>query len=176
MSKLGVHLGIRKKDWDEYAKQRGRTPSLLAAMVLKQILDSEKECAPIFKIEQQKEWGVKKPLKLMLYESEMQALDAFVEHDGTTRQGFVVGVIRAHMANEPQYSTEEVLALRESNAQLRKIGVNLNAIAKRLNQGHLETSGIVEALNGLQSMIEQHTSMVTQTINPGFMRYRIKRG
>ncbi|MGL4766462.1 MAG: plasmid mobilization relaxosome protein MobC [Formosimonas sp.] len=176
MSKLGVHLGARKHDWDEYAKQRGRTPSLLAAMVLKQILDSEKAGAPIFKIEQQKEWGVKKPLKLMLYESELQALDAFVEHDGTTRQGFVIGVIRAHMANEPQYSTEEILALRESNAQLRKIGVNLNAIAKRLNQGHLETSGLNEVLNGLQSMIEQHTSMVSQTINPGFMRYRIKRG
>ena len=176
MSKLGVHLGVRKQDWDEYAKQRGRTPSLLAAMVLKQILDSEKEGAPIFKIEQQKEWGIKKPLKLMLYESEMQALDAFVEYDGSTRQGFVISVIRAHMVNEPQYSTEEVLALRESNAQLRKIGVNLNAIAKRLNQGHLETSGILEAIDGLQSMIEQHTSIVTQTINPGFMRYRIKRG
>lgn len=176
MSKLGIHLGTKKQDWDEYAKKRGRTPSLLAAMVLKQILDAEKEGAPIFKIEQQKEWGVKKPLKLMLHESEIQALDAFVAHDGTTRQGFVIGVLRAHMVKEPQYSTEEVLALRESNTQLRKIGVNLNAIAKRLNQGNIETSDLLEALGGLQAMIEKHTSIVTETINPGFMRYRIKRG
>ena len=49
------------------------------------------------------------------------------------RNQTLIAIIRSFVANEPQYTQEEIVVLRESNSELRKIGVNLNQIAHRTN-------------------------------------------
>ena len=59
MQVLGVWLGRRKIEWDEYAKNLGLTSSALAAQVIKNTMDVRGQTAPVFVVEQQKEWGQK---------------------------------------------------------------------------------------------------------------------
>jgi hypothetical protein len=175
MSKIGVHLGAEKSSWVNYAKSKGHTPSGLAALIIKQVLLSEKIGKPIFQAEQKKEWGATERVEMRFNKTELAALDALVEFEGTTRQGFLIGLFRAHIANEPQYSTDEVLALRQSNTALRKIGTNLNMIAKSFNQGEFNFLELSEEIGQLQKIIEHHTTQVSATLNPSLMRYKIRR-
>ena len=175
MSKIGVHLGADKSAWVDYAKSKGYTSSKLAALILKQILESEKIGKPIFQTESKREWGATTRIEMRLNQSELEALDAFVEHEGKTRQGFLIGLFRAYIANEPQYSIDEVLALRQSNTALRKIGANLNMIAKSFNQGNFNISELSQEIVELQKIIEQHTIQIGEALNPSIWRYKINK-
>ncbi len=175
MSKIGVHLGADKSAWVDYAKSKGYTSSKLAALILKQILESEKIGKPIFQTEPKKEWGATTRIEMRLNQSELEALDAFVEYEGQTRQGFLIGLFRAYVASEPQYSTEEVLALRQSNTALRKIGANLNMIAKSFNQGNFNISELSQEIAELQLIFEKHTAIVSGALSPSLRRYKINK-
>lgn len=176
MSKMGVHLGADDKEaWIAYAKARGQTPSALTALIIKQVLKSEKDGKPIFKTEQKKEWGATERIEMRFNKSELSALDTIVEFEGTTRQGFLIGLFRSFIASEPQYTTEEVIALRRSNSLLRSIGTNLNMIAKSFNRGDFNISELSEEIERLNETIEEHTRYVSDTLNPSLMRYKIRR-
>lgn len=175
MSKIGVHLGSDKDAWVAYAKSRGQTSSGLAALIIKQILESEKEGKPIFGTEAKKEWGATERIEMRLNKSELTALDSIIDFEGTTRQGFLIGLFRSFIASEPQYTTEEVIALRKSNSLLRSIGTNLNMIAKSFNRGDFNISELSEEIERLNETIEEHTRYVSDTLNPSLMRYKIKR-
>ena len=173
MQVLGVWLGRRKIEWDEYAKNLGLTSSALAAQVIKNTMDVRGQTAPVFVVEQQKEWGQKKTLNLKLSASEMQALEELAVHEGVKKQRFVIGLLRASMANEPQHSTDELMALRESNTQLRKIGVSLNAIAKQLNQGMTVNGSFDKVADKAMGEIKNHTEHVSALLNSSEQRWRL---
>lgn len=174
MQVLGVWLGQRKIEWDAYARSLGLTSSALAAQVIKNTMDVKGYAAPVFVVEQQqKEWGQKKTLNLKLSESEMQALEKMAAHEGVKKQRFVIGLLRASMANEPQHSTDELMALRESNTQLRKIGVSLNAIAKQLNQGMTVNGSFDKVADKTVSEIKKHTEHVSALLNSSEQRWRL---
>ena len=177
MQVLCVWLGQRKTEWDEYAKNLGLTSSALAATVIKRAMDVSGQTAPVFVVEQQKEWGQKKTLNLKLSESEMQALEEMAAQEGVKKQRFVIGLLRASMANEPQHSTDELMALRESNTQLRKIGVSLNAIAKQLNQGMTVNGSFDKVADKTVGEIKKHTEHVGALLNSSEQRWQlIKKG
>ena len=173
MQVLGVWLGQRKTEWDEYAKNLGLTSSALAAQVIKNTMDVRGQAVPVFVVEQQKEWGQKKTLNLKLSASEMQALEEMAAYEGVKKQRFVIGLLRASMANEPQHSTYELLALRESNTQLRKIGVSLNAIAKQLNQGMTVNGSFDKVADKAMDEIKKHTEHVSALLNSSEQRWRL---
>lgn len=174
MQVLGVWLGQRKTEWDEYAKNLGLTSSALAAQVIKNTMDVRVQIAPVFVVEQQqKEWGQKKTLNLKLSVSEMLALEELAAHEGVKKQRFVIGLLRASMANEPQHSTDELMALRESNTQLRKIGVSLNAIAKQLNQGMEFNGSFDKVADKTVGEIKNHTEHVSALLNSSEHRWRL---
>lgn len=79
---------------------------------------------------------LKKPhaLKLLLKESENAALVRIAQAQGVSRQQLVIGLIRSVAAVEPQFSKDETQVLYTATWELRKIGVNINQIAKRLNE------------------------------------------
>ena len=172
---LAVWLGKNKNDWEKYAEGKGYTPSSLAAVVLRNIVQAEKKGAPIFETEHQTDFGKKIPVQTNFTSSELSALDEFADFEGKTRQKFIIGLFRAYMVNEPQYTTSEVLALRESNKQLRSIGNNLNMIARALNQNDLTGLDVLKnEISLLRESISEHTKQVVQTMNPSIYRYQIR--
>ena len=175
MKTLSVWMGNRKPEWDEHARILGMSSSALAAKVMKNAMDISGLTAPVFVVAQQKEWGKKKTLNLKLSESEMQALEDLAAHEGMKKQGFVIGLLRITMARELQYSTDELMALRESNTQLRKIGVSLNAIAKHLNQGGDASGSFDKVVEKTKSEIQQHTEHVSGLLNSSAQRWRLMR-
>lgn len=173
---LAVWLGKNKDDWEKYAEGKGYTPSALAAIVLRNIVRAEKKGAPIFQTEHETEFGKKIPVQTNFTLSELAALDQFASFEGKTRQKFIIGLFRSFVANEPQYTDKEVIALRESNRQLRSIGSNLNMIARALNQNDFgAVIDLTEQIAKLRQTIDEHTRQVGQTINPSAHRYQLKR-
>ena len=73
-------------------------------------------------------------LKLLLKESENAALTRIATSQGVSRQQFVIGLIRMAAASEVQFTKDETQALYAATWELRKIGVNINQIARRLNE------------------------------------------
>lgn len=109
-------------------------------------------------------------------QSEYDALNEIIEHEGCTQQGFLIGLFRAFVASEVQFTTDEVLALREANTQLRKLGVNINAIAKQLKQGNVQVDGSFEKMaEAITKRIEQHTHKVNELINSSEHRWKLIR-
>lgn len=109
-------------------------------------------------------------------QSEFDALSEIIEHEGCTQQGFLIGLFRAFVASEVQYTTDEVLALREANTQMRKWGVNINTIAKQLKQGNLQIGGSFEKMaEAITERIVQHTKAVNELLNASERRWKLIR-
>ena len=109
-------------------------------------------------------------------QSEFEALNEIIEHEGCTQQGFLIGLFRAFVASEVQYTTDEVLALREANMQLRKLGVNLNALVKELKKGNAPVDGSFEKMaEFITKRIEQHTQKVNELLNASEHRWKLIR-
>lgn len=73
-------------------------------------------------------------LKLLLKESENAALTRISTAQGMSRQQLVIGLIRMAAASEAQFTKDETQTLYAATWELRKIGVNINQIARRLNE------------------------------------------
>jgi hypothetical protein len=115
-------------------------------------------------------------VEMRFKQSEFEALNEIIEHEGCTQQGVLFGLFRAFVASEVQYTTDEVLALREANMQLRKIGVNVNAIAKQLKQGNVQVDGSFEKMaEFITKRIEQHTQKVNELLNASEHRWKLIR-
>ena len=69
--------------------------------------------------------------------------------------------------------TKELEVLGESNYQLYSIGRNLNQLAKRLNEGHLEPV-TVERIEELRKAIREHTDAVNRAISASYDRWEIE--
>ena len=64
-----------------------------------------------------------------------------------------------HLAKEPVPTTKEVQALRDSNYQLHKLGVNINQVAKAINSGSA-TSLTLKELQNISDTIDNHFGKV----------------
>ncbi len=97
------------------------------------------------------------------------------------RNQTLIAIIRSFVANEPQYTHEEIVVLRDSNSELRKIGVNLNQIAHRTNSINFDRVSdgetvkellkrTIKRTDELSHTIDEHVAKVWAIINAG--RYR----
>ena len=97
------------------------------------------------------------------------------------RNQTLIAIIRSFVANEPQYTQEEIVVLRDSNSELRKIGVNLNQIAHRTNSIDFDRVSdgetvkellkrMIKRTEDLSNTIDEHVAKVWAIINAG--RYR----
>ena len=72
-------------------------------------------------------------LTVRLQEEERQALLAASQARGVTPSTWVRALAVAHLARRPQWNTAEVDALRDLAAEVRRIGGNVNQVARALN-------------------------------------------
>jgi len=81
-----------------------------------------------------------RPLKLTvrLSVADGQGLDAAAAEMGLTRNAWASALIRQRLHGRPTFSRPDELSLIEIRAELRRIGVNVNQIARALNTGVME--------------------------------------
>lgn len=77
-------------------------------------------------------------LTLRLAEADLSRLAAEAEAVGLSRTRWSVALIRARLHRRPQLAPSEAVALIEIRRELRRIGVNLNQIARAMNTAVLE--------------------------------------
>lgn len=174
---LTVNLGPQHDAWLALAQRFGKRPATLAAEVLKYVLEDNDAQAEVTTVNE-----ARRGIYIRLHEDELECLDVMAAELGKTRQKTIIAIIRDAIAAEPQFSTAEEAALKESNYQLARIGVNLNQIAHRVNgmgnvdltknaQGRELLKRLNERTDALTTAINKHVDMVWKLINAG--RYRI---
>ena len=98
-------------------------------------------------------------LELRLSKREKQYLHKHADAHHMTSNTFAVSIIRNYLDKTPLLTAAEVEALYQSNAQLLRIGRNLNQIARQLNS--MEGGSITsEQITSLQNIIDIHTEKV----------------
>lgn len=98
-------------------------------------------------------------LTLRLTEGDLAALEAEASAAGLSRTQWAVALIRRRLHGRPQLSRHEALAFIAVQRELRRIGVNLNQIARALNTAVLEGSVLdleMASLAAFQSEIRAH--------------------
>ena len=114
---------------------------------------------------------------LRLREDEVRLLDQYAMIMGLTRHQALVGLVRALVVDEPQFTIGEMEALNASNYDLRKLGVNVNQIAHHVNMlskekvSELNSKQLSELLKNLNeksdyinSFIKTHTQKIWKLI------------
>ena len=135
---LTLNLGIYHDQWLTISNEIGVKPATLASAVIKAAIDEHKQQQQ-GNIEKKSlesflpPKGAKKDVRLFLNTDELAAVDRMAEQLGKNRNQTLIAIIRSYVANEPQYTQDEIIELRNANNELRKIGVNLNQIAHHTN-------------------------------------------
>lgn len=126
--------GAALAELTERAQCVGKTRSRLARELIMKALAGPSPVRTVFRTVDEEEQMKPHALKLLLKESENAALMRIAVAQGVSRQQLVIGLIRMVAASEPQFTKDETQALYAATWELRKIGVNINQIAKRLNE------------------------------------------
>ena len=183
---LTINLGIYHDQWLTISNEIGVKPATLASAVIKAAIDEHKQQQQ-GNIEKKSlesflpPKGAKKDVRLYLNDDELAAVDRMAEQLGKNRNQTLIAIIRSYVANEPQYTQDEIIELRNANNELRKIGVNLNQIALHTNTIDFDriTDGksVKELLKNftkraetISITIDNHVAKVWKLINAG--RYR----
>lgn len=164
----------------ERARNAGKTRSRYARELIMKTLAVSSPDRAICRTVDEEELTKPHALKLLLKESENDALARIALVQGVSRQQFVIGLIRMAAASEPQFTKDETQALYAATWELRKIGVNINQIAKRLNEeakaGRLRGTEAVQFLKlstALTSRMEYVVGKVGELIKASRARCKL---
>lgn len=98
-------------------------------------------------------------LTLRLGEGDLTALEAEADAMGLSRTQWAVALIRRRLHGRPQLARPEAFAFIDVQRELRRIGVNINQIARALNTAVMEGQVLdleVAQLGGFQAEIRAH--------------------
>jgi hypothetical protein len=112
-------------------------------------------------------------LTLRLPARELDALEAEAAATGLSRTQWSVALIRARLSRRPQLTRPEAIALVDVQRDLRRIGVNINQIARALNTAVME-GAVLDAettqLTAFADEIRAHVSGLRDAFE-GNLRY-----
>lgn len=170
--------GLLLEELIRRAKQNGQSKSKYARILLaKAILDQK---PPVYETTEEVEIERPYALKLLLKASENAGLQRIADLQGVKRQDFVIGLIRSALAAEPQFTKTETQTLFDATWELRRIGMNINQIARRLNEeaklGKLrgtEAEQFLKFSSVLQKRIDNVANEVGKIIQAGKARCKL---
>lgn len=168
-----VYLGKLKDPWVRYCAQQNIKPGVALRQVVEKLLNSPSKPSSIFTQAKGSDRGKKLRWEVPLTPSEKQAVEKRAEQENCSPRRWVVNLIRLALTREPQFMTKELEVLGESNYQLYSIGRNLNQLAKRLNEGHLEPV-TVERIEELRKAIREHTDKVNRAMSASLDRWELE--
>jgi hypothetical protein len=108
-----------------------------------------------------------RPVKLTvrLAAEDARGLDAAAVEMGLTRNGWAAAVIRRRLQARPTFRPHDELSLIAMQAELRRVGVNVNQIARALNTAVMEGRVLdleLGALDDLRTEIRGHMTALRE--------------
>lgn len=94
-------------------------------------------------------------LSLRLKAEDQTALDRASKADGLQRTDWVLTVLRRRLFGRPRFGRKEELAIYGAQEDLRRIGVNLNQMARAMNTAVLQGSVLTAELAQLDAFREE---------------------
>lgn len=117
--------------WERLANELDQRPATLAKLVLTEAL-TQLGHAPQLKAKLQRD-PYQTAVYVRLNTAELKLLDSFADELGLSRSQTLAALMRAYVAQQPQFTIAERQALYESNLQLKAIGTNLNQLTRAAN-------------------------------------------
>lgn len=124
--------------------------SLAKYLLLQELTNTSNQKQPINNISKES-----KRLELRLTEHAFTKLCETAVKQNMTINRYAALILHEHTTGEAIPTTKEVQALRESNYQIYKLGVNINQVAKAINMGNA-TSLTLKELQNLNEAIDKH--------------------
>jgi hypothetical protein len=174
---INVHLGAAlKAQWVAYCERLGKTPGAALKEAIEQQMhkvSNDPKPAPYRQVRESPDYGPKVRMEFLLTPSEKAALAERAELEGCSQRRWIIDAVRAGLTHEPQFSTDEIQALGESNYQLLAIGRHLNQIAKHLHAGERDASAR-STIESLRRLIAKHTELVSRTMGASLERWHLE--
>jgi hypothetical protein len=111
-----------------------------------------------------------RPVKLTvrLSRDDGRGLDAEARKIGLTRNGWVAALVRRRLAGKPTFNRADELALLAIQGEFRRIGVNVNQIARALNTAVIEGKTLeleIAYLDDLRAEIAGHMTVLREAFD-----------
>lgn len=186
--RLNLDLGDQHEAWCRLASKYNQRPATLAREALLNIMLAENASFAEIKDDIKKISHAEKDAKirqeLSLRQDEIEALDRYAQKLGVNRHQALVNIVREFVANEPQFTEDEIEAVYHSNHILRKNSVALNQMAKKINslaQDEVKYSDlksltfqVKKQCLEVKKQIELHCRTVWDLVNVGRERGKLK--
>lgn len=175
-SNLSVRLDADlKARWSDFCIQQNSTSSAGVRQVICRLLDGRPTVATATAVSKSESPDTnRRRLEVRLTESEHCHIQAQAEQQRMSANQWVINLIRANLAAEPQFGMAELRVLGESNSRLLAIGRNLNQIARQINVGKIEHDRLkVEHIEKLSRHIVAHTAQVSDAMRANIDRWRL---
>jgi predicted DNA binding CopG/RHH family protein len=159
--KKEVHFRIRNINQDDYESLKqaalkytgSPSPSALARYLINQKIKTDNDTSAL------DEENTTNRIHIRMPQPSVEKLREEAKANSMTLNQYIRLLLVSHLHKEALPSTSEVQALRDSNYQLYKIGVNLNQIAKALNTGSA-MSLTTNELRSVRELIDGHFKKV----------------
>lgn len=157
-----IHFRLRNINNDDYQSIKdialqhtgSSSPSRLARHLILQKLMEKQKSAVDFKHDERTN-----RLEIRLPDDAIEKLNVEAAEQSMSLNQYIRLLLITHLAKEPVPTTKEVQALRDSNYQLHKLGVNINQVAKAINSG-TATSLTLKELQNISDTIDNHFGKV----------------
>lgn len=182
-------IGDLKEPWEKYCKANGvgsgealcRVIQKLTAADRSQLPNSRSEAImekPLLALSMRE--GVEKKrhrIYLSLTASEYKAVETRAKLDGFDQStAWTIALIRAKLTGAPQFGTQEIETLGESNRQLLLIGRNLNQVAHALNSTKGKSVSQYDAalISALSGEVRKHAKKVGDALRAAVYRWTLE--
>ena len=180
MTRSAVNLSFRidlelKNRWEKFCTQQNTTPSAGMRQIMCRLLDGPSTIVTTTAASQHEASDTtRRRLEIRLTESEYGRIQTQADQQHMSANQWVINLIRANLAAEPQFGMTELRVLGESNSRLLAIGRNLNQIARQINAGQREHERLkIEHIENLSRHITAHTTKVSDSMRANIDRWRL---
>lgn len=169
---MAVWLTREEKDlWKKLAKLNNMNLSAYTHFVMKEIIAESLELPGLKVLIDTETCGdeeSKVSITLRMTKSELEAVQKLAAVSGQTRQALIVSAVRERLLNKAQIDPKDYQLISDSTLALNRIGVNLNQIARVLNEqnksGELNPSDIA-AIPSLLKQLDQKIALHLKKID-----------
>jgi len=169
-NRISIDLQGSKDSWDAWCASVSMTPSEALRELVRRLKPglwpraSKSARAPLPQIDRAA--VVEARPKVPLTQEEWERVIARAASEGLTVPRWIVALVRAHLAGQPQLGSPSLDALRKSNLEVQAVGRNLNQLVRALHaiNDHLANGRLGPAEEGLRSQRGQHVRELVQQI------------
>lgn len=107
-------------------------------------------------------------VRIRLSDEERNRLDTLARHLQISRSALVRQYIHAGLLNKEgakviQWDNDTIMAVRNLNMLIAKIGINVNQIARACNKGNYQGS-LIHEINAMQQVLESIVEVVSKCL------------